>query len=75
MHADEAWSSLLDKRYVICVNRTRPYRGELTISDAGQLLHREPVSLSYDARFGPDIDDIAYWQQLAVAFVDRRNRQ
>lgn len=75
MHGNEIWSSLLDRRYVISVNRTAPYRGDLTISDADQMLHREPVSLSYDGLFGPDVDDVAHWQQLAVAFVDRLNRE
>lgn len=75
MHGNDVWSALLDKHYLISVNRTAPCQGTLTISDAGHLLHREQVSLAYDALFGPDIDDVSYWRQLAVAFVDRRNRQ
>jgi len=73
MRGKDLWSSLLDRRYVISVNRIRPHQGELTITDAGRLLHRQSVGLSYDAMFGPDIDDISHWQQLAVAFIDRLN--
>lgn len=75
MHGNTIWSSLLDRRYIITVSRTGSNRGELTIADTDQLLHREPVSLSYGARFGPDIDDVAHWKQLAVAFVDRLNNR
>jgi hypothetical protein len=74
MRGDTVWSSLLDGRYIITVRRTGSYRGDFTISDAGQLLHREPVSLSCNALFGPDTVDVSYWKQIAAAFVDRANR-
>jgi len=71
MHGNTIWTSLLDKRYVITVTRTEAYRGELTILDTDQVLHREPVGLTYGAQFGPDIDDVSYRKQIAAAFVDR----
>ncbi len=74
MRKDAVWSSLLDRRYTVRVIRTESYSGQLIISYSGQILHREPVSLSYNALFGPDIEDVAHWKQLAVAFVDRLNR-
>lgn len=70
MPEDVVWRSLLDKRYTVRVIRTGPYRGELSICDGEQLLHRQNVGLSYDALFGPDAGDVAEWRHLAVAFVD-----
>jgi hypothetical protein len=36
-----------------------------------QLDHRyEAVTLSYGAVYGPDIDDVAEWQDKCVAVVD-----
>ena len=46
MRGDIVWSSLLDERYIINVRRTGSYSGEFTISDAGQLLHCEPVRVA-----------------------------
>jgi hypothetical protein len=63
------WSSKLDNKYTIEVTRTELYHGELTIADGATLLHREPVFLSFDALFGPDVADVADWQDIALAFV------
>jgi len=65
------WSSMLDGRFAIKVIWTAPYHGELTISDGATVLYREPVSLSYNAQFGPDVDDVRSWQESAIAFFDR----
>ena len=35
------------------------------------MLHREDVLLSFDALFGPDVADVASWQESAIAFVDK----
>lgn len=64
------WTSLLDDRYTVAVRRTRPYAGELTITEGDSVLFRKEVGLAYDALFGPDVDDVATWQDLAVRFVD-----
>lgn len=64
------WSSMLDAKYTIQVTRTAPYRGELTIADGTNVLHREFVDLSFDALFGPDVADVASWQEAAIRFVD-----
>ena len=65
------WSSRLDGNYNVKVIWTAPYRGELTIANGDAVLHREPVSLAYNAQFGPDVDDVASWQEAAIAFVDK----
>jgi hypothetical protein len=64
------WNSSLDDRYKVVVTRTAPYQGELTISEAGKILHRQLVGLMYDAVFGPDVVDVFAWKQIAIEFVD-----
>jgi hypothetical protein len=71
MSKDIVWNSTLDKRYRVTVTRTGPYRGELSICDGDQALHVESVGLAYDALFGPDVDDVHRWQEIAVDFVDK----
>ena len=69
------WSSMLDGRFIVKVIWIAPYRGELTIADGAAVLYQEPVSLSYNAQFGPDVDDVCSWQESAIAFVDRLQRK
>lgn len=71
MSNDVVWSSTLDKRYTVTVTRTPPYRGELSICDGDQGLHVESVGLAYDSLFGPDVDDVCRWQEIAADFVDK----
>jgi hypothetical protein len=66
------WSATLDDRYIIRVERTDPYSGELVILDGDKELLREKVVLSYNALFGPDVFDIEAWQERAAEFVDER---
>ena len=65
------WSSMLDNKFTVEVTRTAPYRGELTIRNGEETLYREPVGLSFDALFGPDVSDVAEWQAIAISFVDK----
>jgi hypothetical protein len=64
------WSSMLDGKYMVKVIRIEPYRGELTVAEGDNVLHREDVLLSFDALFGPDVADVASWQEAAMTFVD-----
>jgi hypothetical protein len=66
------WTATLDDRYVITVSRTDENSGSLRIVDSvsGNELHTAPVTLSYGALFGPDIDDVQEWQEIAVGVVD-----
>jgi len=68
------WEATLDGRYRVSVARTDPYRGLLRIVDTEteEVIHQEEVGLSYGATFGPDVGDVARWQELALAVVDRR---
>ena len=66
------WESTLDNRWKIVVQRTADYKGEFTITDteSGEVVKREAVGLMYGAAFGPDVDDVAEWQEMAVRYVD-----
>jgi hypothetical protein len=66
----EIWSSMLDGRYAVTVHRLSRSRGELNIRDGSQHIHRREVTLMYGAIFGPDIDDVATWQEIATTVVD-----
>lgn len=80
------WQGMLDNRYQIEVHRqeSATYKGILYIFDMQEvlsgteeqvkmmppvLLERE-VTLSYNAQFGPDNEDVLTWQDWAVEFVD-----
>ena len=67
---DDVWVSTLDDIYECRVSRTKPYCGKLTITVDGNLLFEQSVSLDYDARFGPDIANVAEWQELCVNYID-----
>lgn len=67
---EEIWSSMLDGRYRVTVHRVSRFRGELKIRDGNRLIHRREVTLMYGAIFGPDIDDVAAWQEIATTVVD-----
>jgi hypothetical protein len=66
----EIWSSMLDGRYAVTVHRVSRSRGELNIRDGNRLIHRQEVTLMYGAIFGPDISDVATWQEIATKVVD-----
>ena len=72
------WSSKLDNKYTVEVTRTEPYRGELTVTDGSTVLHREPVGLSFDALFGPDV--VVQWsavplpRQATVRVISKADR-
>jgi hypothetical protein len=55
------------------------YKGVLIISDPyssvmGSFVHREEVTLSYGATFGPDISDCEYWWFRANEVIDKLER-
>lgn len=68
------WQSVLDGRYIITVVRTGPYCGMLRIEDADtdRMLREEEVLLAFDAILGPDVGDVAVWQETAIAVCGRR---
>lgn len=56
---------------VVKVTRNLPSRGELTIADGENVMHRKEVLLSFDALFGPDVADVASWQEASITIVDK----
>lgn len=70
-----AWRGQMDNRYLVEVQyaEDNSHQGTLAIfdhEDADRLVHSEPVGISYGAIFGPDVDDVADWQDRAAAVVD-----
>jgi hypothetical protein len=67
------WCAILDLRYKIEVQRDSDYAATLVIFDGkdnDKIILEKEVSLAYGARFGPDIDDLTSWQNIACACID-----
>ena len=57
--------------YAVCVvEQLKPYQGVLIIRINGVEIHRENVPLAYDARFGPNYDDLQSWEKIASKVID-----
>lgn len=71
------WSSLLDNAYDCFVSRIGESLGQLRVVniDTKEVLLDQEVELSYGAQFGPDVDDVAYWQDLCTQVVDKSKLQ
>jgi hypothetical protein len=70
--SNEVWSATLDGKYVVTVTSEAPCRGILTITGGEKVLDRESVGLIYNAQFGPDVEDVALWQETTVRIFDGR---
>lgn len=66
------WEAKLDDLYDCKVTQTDDYLGQLTMIDPfdRKLIDRE-VQLTFGARFGPDVADVAYWEELCVAALEK----
>ena len=66
------WHSKLDEKYDCQVKRLNDYTGRLTMLDTEtqKILLDKQVGLSYGAQFGPDVSDVAYWQDACVKAAD-----
>lgn len=66
------WKTKLDKKYQCEVVRIDGYKGLLTVVDeeTDELVLKEEVGLSYGAQFGPDMGDVALWQEKIINAVD-----
>lgn len=65
------WEAELDGKYQCRVERTKDYKGRLTVSCGELEILNEEVGLSYGAIFGPDVADVALWEDMCVAAVDK----
>lgn len=65
------WEEKLDDLYICKVTRISENRGKLTMVDPfDRILLEQDVGLLYGAIFGPDIEDISYWQDLCIGVID-----
>jgi hypothetical protein len=67
------WTATIDDNaWRVDVVRIDDYRADLQVYRVvdEELVHTEPVGLSYRAMFGPDADDVYTWQNIAIEVVD-----
>ncbi len=67
------WSAILDRRYKCELQRIEAYKGDLLAFDSQNndvLIYEIKVPISYDGRLGPDIIDVASWQELLIEKID-----
>jgi hypothetical protein len=67
------WESTVDDGLYECkVNRIGERKGTLTVLNitTQKTLLRTPVELAYGASFGPDVHDVAYWEELCINAID-----
>jgi allophanate hydrolase subunit 1 len=69
---DVVWQQTLDGgAYTLRVTRIDEDHGRLQVSVTdGVQLHEQEVPLAYGALFGPDMGDVADWQEITVNVVD-----
>lgn len=67
------WEAKLDDQYECKVTRIDGYTGRLTVDWGKEKILDEVVGLEYGAIFGPDVADVAYWQDKCVKAVDKIN--
>lgn len=67
---DTVWASVLDGKYIVEIQR-RFRRNFLCIFGLdGEFLQSEVSTVAYGAMFGPDVGDVAMWEERAQAIVD-----
>jgi hypothetical protein len=67
------WESTVDDGMYECkVKRIGEREGTLTVLNVTtqKTLLRTPVELAYGASFGPDVHDVAYWEELCINAID-----
>ena len=68
------YEATLDSRFKLEVTRNEIGGGTIRLYDTKkeyELLFKKDVDLLYGARFGPDVADVNYWQDLVVKYVDQ----
>jgi hypothetical protein len=68
------WQSKLDTIYDCTVERTGERTGLLKVTKENQVLLEREVGLSYGATFGPDIEDVEFWQEMILEFIDNQGK-
>ena len=66
------WQNKLDNIYdVMMVTDNDDYKGNLIIKKGDVELLKELTTISYGARFGPDVSDVAVWENRCIDFIDK----
>lgn len=68
------WRQTVDNdRFTCQVDRTDDSRGLLTVTvtETQVDILSEPVPLLYGAVFGPDVADVAEWQEKSIVAIDQ----
>lgn len=71
--SDVVWEQTVDNNEYQCkVVRVdgQTHEGELVVTRDGDVIHREQVGLAYGAIFGPDVEDVATWQDRCIQVID-----
>ncbi len=64
------WATILDEKYVVEIQRIN-HRNYLCLFEiGGRVLHLEATNVAFGAMFGPDVGDVAQWEERAVKIVD-----
>lgn len=79
MSSNFVWTATLDDHTwrADVVRSEQDHEGILTVTrvaDDTEIL-RETVDLSFNARFGPDVDDVNMWCAMAIEAVDKHNAE
>jgi hypothetical protein len=67
------WSNTVDQgAFRVEVTRITDYKAKLvvTITNSGEPLLEDEITLSYAARFGPDVDDVDEWMSRTIKVVN-----
>ena len=67
------WESTVDQGKFHCsVVRLGEYHGWLKVFDVdtNEVILERDVDLAYDAKFGPDIDDVQFWEAICIETID-----
>ena len=78
MNEGDVWHNTVDNEtWSTDVHRIAPYRGLLTVTEVatGETVHAEEVGLSYQAIFGPDIDDVESWKGKCIDVIDHPEKR
>lgn len=68
---EHVWSNSLDRgKYHASVVRVRPYWGRLVLTRENAVVLEREVTISYDAPFGPDMEDVHCWERICAAAAD-----
>ena len=66
------WASVLDGQYVVEVQHidTNEYLLCIFDDETGEAIYSEPTTVTIEPRWGPDVTDVARWQDRAAELVD-----